>query len=122
MLIYAIITISLALVFYSIGVWSEKIQGELKKWNLVIFWIGLVFDTTGTTLMGLIADEKFKLSFHGITGLLAIALMLFHAVWATVIIVKADEKAKVNFHKFSIIVWFIWLIPFMSGLIYGMVG
>lgn len=120
MLIYAIITITLALVFYTIGVWSEKIQGELKKWHLVIFWIGLVFDTTGTTLMSSIADEKFQLSFHGITGLLAIALMLFHAAWATVIIVKADEKAKADFHKFSIIVWFVWLIPFMSGLIFGM--
>jgi uncharacterized repeat protein (TIGR03987 family) len=122
MLIYAIITITLALVFYTIGVWSEKIQGELKIWNLVIFWIGLIFDTTGTTLMSLISEEKFRLSFHGITGLLAIALMLFHAVWATVIIVKGDKKAKADFHRFSIIVWLIWLIPFMSGLIFGMAG
>ena len=31
MLIYAIIAITMALVFYTIGVWSEKIQGSLKK-------------------------------------------------------------------------------------------
>lgn len=30
MLIYAIIFITLALVFYTIGVWSEKLQGTLK--------------------------------------------------------------------------------------------
>lgn len=120
MLIYAILTITLALVFYTIGVWNEKIQGELKKWHLIVFYLGLVFDTTGTTIMSKIASGGFKLNFHGITGLLALILMLFHALWATVVLVKNDEKAKVNFHKLSIIVWIIWLIPFISGAIFGM--
>lgn len=120
MLIYAIIAITLALVFYTIGVWSEKIQGGLKKWHLVLFYIGLVFDTTGTALMSKIVSNGFVLNFHGITGLLAILLMLFHALWATVVLVKNDEKAKANFHKLSIIVWIIWLIPFVSGAIFGM--
>ena len=119
MLIYAITTITLALVFYTIGVWSEKLQGELRKWHLVLFWIGLLFDTTGTTIMGKIAIGGFKLNFHGVTGLLAIVLMLFHAVWATVVLVKNKKDAKTNFHKFSIFVWFIWLIPFISGAIFG---
>lgn len=122
MLIYAIITITLALVFYTIGVWSEKIQGELKKWHLVLFYIGLIFDTTGTTIMSQIANGGSLLSFHGITGLLAILLMLFHAIWATVVLVRNDEKAKASFHKLSIIVWLIWLIPFISGAVFGMVG
>ncbi|MBL4934508.1 TIGR03987 family protein [Clostridium sp. YIM B02515] len=120
MLISAIITITLALVFYTIGVWSEKVQGELKRWHLAIFYIGLIFDTTGTTIMSKIASGGFKLNFHGITGLLAILLMLFHAVWATVVLVKNDAKAKANFHKLSIVVWIIWLIPFISGAIFGM--
>ena len=34
MLIYAIIFINLAFVFYTIGVWSEKIQKKLKGWHL----------------------------------------------------------------------------------------
>lgn len=120
MLIYAVLSITSALLFYTIGVWSEKIQGVLKKWHLAIFWIGLVFDTIGTTLMGKIASGGFQINFHGITGLLAIILMLFHALWATVVLVKNDTKAKINFHKFSIIVWLIWLIPFVSGAIFGM--
>lgn len=119
MLIYAIISINLALLFYTIGVWSEKKQGKLKKWHLIIFWIGLAFDTLGTTLMGKIANGGFKLNFHGITGLLAIILMLLHALWATYVLIKNDEKAKISFHKFSIFVWGIWLIPFLSGAIFG---
>ncbi len=120
MLIYAIITITLALVFYTIGVWGGKIQGGLKKWHLVMFYLGLVFDTTGTTIMSTIASGSFKFNFHGVTGLLAIILMLFHALWATVALIKKDEKTKVNFHKVSITVWIIWLIPFISGALFGM--
>lgn len=85
MLIYAIVTIYLALIFYTIGVWSEKLQGKLKKWHLAVFYLGLMFDTTGTTLMSKIAKEGFQLNFHGLTGLLAIILMLLHDVWATVV-------------------------------------
>lgn len=120
MLAAAIVTINLALVFYTIGVWSERIQGELKKWHLIIFWIGLVFDTIGTTLMSKIVGGEFKWNFHGLTGVLAIVLMLFHAVWATIVILKNNKVAKVNFHKFSILVWIIWLIPFISGAIFAM--
>ncbi len=120
MLIPAIITITLALVFYTIGVWAEKIQGELKKWHLVVFYLGLIFDTTGTTLMGTLTEGGFQLNFHGVTGLIAIVLMLFHAIWATIVLVKNNENAKQNFHKFSIVVWFIWLVPYISGMIVGM--
>jgi uncharacterized repeat protein (TIGR03987 family) len=120
MLVYAIISITSALIFYSIGVWGEKIQGILKKWHLVIFWIGFIFDTLGTTLMSKIAGDGFKLNFHGITGLLAIVLMLFHALWATVVTLRKDQKSLANFHKFSIVVWLIWLIPFISGAVFGM--
>ncbi len=120
MLLSAIITITLALVFYTVGVWAEKLQGGLKKWHLVVFYLGLIFDTTGTTLMSQLAEGGFNLNFHGVTGLIAILLMLFHAVWATVVLVKNDEIAKQNFHKFSILVWLIWLVPYISGMVVGM--
>ncbi|OFI07248.1 hypothetical protein CLOACE_04410 [Clostridium acetireducens DSM 10703] len=121
MLVYAIIFINLALIFYTIGVWSEKKQNELKIWHLVFFIIGLIFDTLGTTLMSKIAHGGFNFNFHGITGLLAIILMLFHAIWATIVLYKNDEEMKYKFHKFSILVWIIWLIPFVSGAVFGMI-
>lgn len=120
LLIPAIITISLALVLYSIGVWGEKLQKTLKPWHLVIFWAGLICDTTGTTLMSLLAKNPSPFNFHAITGVLAIALMLFHAVWATVVLMKKKEAMLRTFHKFSLIVWIIWLIPYFSGVFVGM--
>jgi uncharacterized repeat protein (TIGR03987 family) len=50
-LLISTILISLALVFYSIGVWSERLAGRLKGWHLVFFWGGLAFDATGTGMM-----------------------------------------------------------------------
>jgi uncharacterized repeat protein (TIGR03987 family) len=120
MLPLAVITITLALVFYSIGVWSEKIGKILKPWHAVMFWIGFLFDTVGTSVMGTLSDDPFTLNFHGIVGLIAILLMLIHAIWATVVLVKKSQKMLASFHKFSIVVWFIWLVPYLSGMILGM--
>lgn len=120
MLIRAITFITLALVFYTIGVFSEKKAGVLKKWHVIIFWLGFLCDFLGTHFMSDIAGGIFTFNIHGITGLLAILLMLFHACWATVVLIKNNEKSKKNFHKFSIVVWAIWLIPYITGMIVGM--
>ena len=54
---------------------------------------------------------------HGLTGMLAIVLMLIHAVWATVVLLKRDENLITGFHKFSVSVWVIWLIPYLSPMV-----
>ena len=43
-LLAAIVIISMALIFYSVGVWSERIQGRLKGWHVTAFGLGLVCD------------------------------------------------------------------------------
>ncbi|HBQ26261.1 MAG TPA: TIGR03987 family protein [Syntrophomonas sp.] len=118
MLLSAIILISLAFVFYSIGVWSEKIQGQLLIWHLVVFWIGFTFDTAGTIAMSRL-EVQFQFSLHVVTGFLAVLIMLFHAIWATIVLIKNDEAARTNFRKLSVHVWVIWLIPYVSGIIIG---
>src|SRR5512136_1584249 len=109
------IIISLALAFYSIGVWSERFAGRLKAWHLVFFWFGLVCDTWGTGLMFKMAGGL-TFDLHGLSGVLAIFLMFVHAIWASVVLWKKDEKMIANFHKFSVAVWFIWLIPYFSPM------
>ena len=123
----AIVTISLALVFYTIGVWREHRERVLKKMHVLFFGFGLLFDTTGTSLMTIIAGEKaasnlFTFYIHQFTGGLAIILMLVHFLWAIYVLVKGSEKAKANFHRFSVIVWGFWLIPYLVGMIIGMRG
>ena len=113
--------ITLALIFYSIGVWSERVAKYLKTWHVISFWIGFSFDVSGTYAMHLIATRPFSLSdLHTLTGQIALWLMLIHAIWATRVIIKKDEKIRMKFHKFSIFVWLIWLIPYFGGMYLGM--
>ena len=116
----AAIIINLALLFYSIGVWSERIQGRLRVWHTAFFWLGLVCDTWGT---GMMFDYVGGMSYdvHGFSGVLAIALMFVHAIWATVVLVRKDERMIASFHKFSVAVWLVWLIPYFSPMVLRMV-
>ena len=117
--LFSTILISLALVFYSIGVWSERFAGRLRGWHLIFFWGGLVFDTVGTGMMMEMAGGL-TFDIHGITGVLAILLMFVHAAWASVVLIRKNESAIANFHKFSILVWIIWLVPYFTGFFVSM--
>lgn len=119
-LILAIAFITLALILYSTAVWWERSMGILRGRHVLLFWLGLACDTVGTTLMGRITGGAFQFNFHGVTGLLAILLMLFHAVWGTVVHASRRPEPKKRFHKFSVVVWAIWLIPYISGMVVGM--
>lgn len=111
----AIVAINLALLFYTVGVWSERLAGRLLPWHLAFFWLGLAADATGTRMMEKIAG-RFIFNLHGVTGLAAIILMGIHAVWASFVLLRRDEYAIRKFHRFSVFVWGIWLIPFLNGM------
>lgn len=118
-LLLAIVFINLAMVLYTIGVWTERIQKRLKWWHTLFFWSGLICDTIGTSAMGTISGSLLKFNFHGLAGLTAILLMLFHAIWATWVLLQKDEKRIIAFHRFSIFVWIVWMIPMIGGMLLG---
>lgn len=121
LLIVAMAAITLALVFYTIGVFSERRSGELMPRHVVLFWLGLAFDTTGTTVMTVMANEADGTGspLHAITGVIAILLMLFHAIWATVVLIRNNPRQRESFHRLSIGVWLFWLIPYCIGMLLG---
>ncbi len=122
-LIFSTLTISLALVFYSIGVWSEQLAKYLKPWHLVMFWIGFAFDICGTVAMHFISDHAFNLlDLHTLTGQIALWLMLAHASWATFVVSKNKTELRKKFHAYSLFVWLVWLVPYIGGMIIGMKG
>ncbi|MBK6953939.1 MAG: TIGR03987 family protein [Actinomycetales bacterium] len=115
----ASIIMATALVLYTIGVWSERFAGRLRGWHLVFFWAGLACDTVGTGMMfDYVGGMQFDV--HGISGVIAIVLMAVHAVWATVVLRRRDERWLTKFHRFSVVVWAIWLIPYLSPMFVAM--
>lgn len=119
-LIPAIAIITAALVFYTFGVWGERVQHELRLWHVIAFLAGITCDFVGTGLMEHIARTTgAKDELHTITGFTAVGLMLIHAIWAVWTYRKGSPKAKMHFSRFSIFVWLLWLIPYGIGIYIG---
>lgn len=130
MLPVAIILITSALVFYTLGVWAERKAGMLKPWHAASFVLGLVFDASGTYIMSLIAADggtgqtglaATLASVMAVTGALALILMLVHATWAVVTLLRNRRSELEAFHKWSLLVWLIWLVPYFTGMASSMV-
>jgi len=120
-MILSTVLITLALVFYSLGVWAERIARFLKPWHVATFWTGFTFDVSGTVLMHFMAEDPFDLmNFHTLTGQLALWLMLAHAIWATNVVRRRKESLQLKFHRYSLFVWLVWLVPYFGGMIMGM--
>ena len=127
LLMTASLAITGALILYTIGVFKERADGRLRSIHLAFFWLGLACDTTGTTLMTVIARSSSTAApaIHGVTGLAAIVLMLFHALWATVVFVQGRNRSERalererTFHRFSAAVWVDWLVPYVIGMLVG---
>ncbi|MGY3748290.1 HsmA family protein [Vagococcus salmoninarum] len=121
-LILASAAMVIALISYSIGVFGERRTGTIQLKHLFFFVGGLIFDTTGTTLMNKIASENNSSQFglHQLTGGLALFLMGFHLLWAIWVYKKGSDKAKAQFNKFSLGVWGLWVISFILGMLVGM--
>ena len=119
MIAIASTAITLALVFYTIGVFAERLAGTLKLGHIIFFYMGLVFDTAGTAVMSVIARGNSANLAHATTGLLAIILMIIHAAWATIAYAKKNPETLSRFHRLSIGVWLVWLVPYVCGMLMG---
>lgn len=119
--IISTLLITLALIFYTLGVWAERIARYLKRWHAAAFWTGFVFDVSGTLAMHNLAKGPFNiLEPHTLTGQIALWLMFVHAIWATRVAFKGSQETRTKFHRYSFIVWLIWLIPYFGGMYIGM--
>ncbi len=125
-LMFAAIAITLALLFYTIGVWGQIKARNLKKWHVAALWIGLLCDLSGTLAMTQVAgsgtvDVSAQSSLiHSMTGILGIALMLINTIWATITIKRNVEIEKKAFQRISLSIWLIWLVPYFIGMFIGM--
>lgn len=115
-LVAATVSILVAAVIYTIAVFAEFRSRDLKGWHLALFWMGLVFDTIGTTLMSRLAGG-FEFNVHGVLGILAIVIMLVHAGWASVVMFIGRDQLKRNFHHFSLTAWALWMVSLVTGFV-----
>lgn len=124
MLVIAIVLITAALVLYSSGVWWERRAGTLRWGHVGLFGAGLVFDASGTALMTLIAGSRASRTagvggalntVMAFTGAAALVLMAVHLTWAVFVLLRDRQSERAAFHRFSLAVWALWLVPYVTG-------
>jgi uncharacterized repeat protein (TIGR03987 family) len=114
------VLMTLALVFYTLGVWGERFRRLLLGWHVAAFWLGLTFDALGTHRMFLLIRTIGRDPVHTFFGVTAFTLMAGHALWASWVLAKGTDEARAGFHRYSLAVWLAWLVPYVGGMIAGM--
>ena len=57
-----------------------------------------------------------------VTGALALIVMAVHAASALAVVRRGREPELVGFHRFSLWVWALWLVPYVTGMVGSMSG
>lgn len=105
-----------AFVFYTIGVWAERVQKELKVWHLIFLVAGLFTETIGTSLVEQDANNThFSDQTYTILGLIALFFIFIHVLWALWAYLRGLAQIRIRFRS-SILFWCIWLIPYWISI------
>lgn len=119
LLLYAVILFTVAFVLYTISVWSERLQSQLKTWHLVVFGIGVFSDAVATWLtiefVGAVVFTP-----HAIFGFVSLLLMALHFTWAVVVYAGDRKAGRSQFHRFSLLVWSVWMLSYITGFFSGL--
>ena len=117
-IIIAVISITAALLFYSVAVWWNWLTKRLELRHLILFWLGLATDLLGTAMMRS-SVETVTYDLHTISGYTALALMVVVTLAGTYAIFQRNESILTSFHKFGLPVWFVWVTSWITGVVLG---
>ena len=78
-LMKAVVVVTFALVFYSIGVITEQRKNSISNRVLAFMTAGVCFDISSTTLM-IIWSRNMPFTVHGVLGYSALTLMLIDTI------------------------------------------
>jgi uncharacterized repeat protein (TIGR03987 family) len=110
--------VTLALIFYSVGILSEQRKKLISKSILISLALGLIFDISGTACM-IIGSSNSPFTFHGILGYSALLGMLIENIllWKQVKKLGISSVVPSGIHKYSRISYIWWVIAYISGFV-----
>lgn len=119
LLTFSVIVTVLALILYTVAFWGVWGSKQIRKNHLTLYWLGLIADIAGSTGMTILAGG-FTLNLHAITGLLAVILMVINVIWATRVYRSQSSDLFISYRKASLVIWIIWIISFITGMMLSM--
>ena len=112
-----VITVQLALVFYTIFIINEHRKRKAVKIVLYSLTLAVIFDLIATGAM-MAGTDKTYFTVHGIIGYSALAMMVIDAVliWRHKIQKGAEEAFSKGLNIYSKIAYVWWLVAFFNGV------
>jgi len=115
-LIAGTITVTGALIAYSLFVFTKPKQGTLSRWAITILSIGLFLDISATILM-ITGSQNIPITPHGIIGYSALAVMLLETIFIWRHWIKKGKTEPVS-RRMQNYTWFAyswWVLAFIIG-------
>jgi uncharacterized repeat protein (TIGR03987 family) len=116
-LIRAVVVVTFALLFYTIGIIIEHRKGIISKDVLIFLSLGVMFDISSTLLM-IIGSGKISITVHGFIGYSALLIMLSDTILAWRYRYKNGNKEvskKLNIYTKIAFGW--WVVAYILGAI-----
>jgi len=108
------ITVTAALLAYSIAVLTEQFKKKVNKVVLIFLTSGLILDITATSFM-IYGSSNSAFTLHGMLGYSALLAMLIdtYLIWKNYL--KFGEIIKKSIHQYSLIAYLWWIVAFITG-------
>lgn len=114
----SVVSITLALVLYTIAAWRNWRLKILTTAQVVLIWSGLAADALATRMMGM-SVKVTNWDFHTISGYTGLALMACLAVSGTWALRTQRSEWLANFHRVFAPIWVIWFASYATGVWIG---
>lgn len=119
-LIRAVVVVTFALIFYTIGVITEQRKHRISKFVLAFITIGVVLDISSTVLM-IIGSGKIPITVHGFIGYSALAVMLIDTIliwwwWRN----NPDTGVSMGLNMYTRIAYGWWVVAYVAGAVIAM--
>ena len=108
------VTVTAALLAYSIAVITEQIKKKANKIVLIFLTLGIILDITATSFM-IYGSSNSAFTLHGILGYSALLAMLIdgYLIWKNYL--KFGENIKNSIHRYSLMAYLWWIGAFITG-------
>ena len=119
-LMRAVAVVTVALVFYSIGVITEQRKHAVTRFVLFFLTGGVILDITSTTLM-IVSSGNITITVHGFIGYTALLVMLIDGIliWRQRLRNGSGPVPR-RLHLYTRIAYGWWVIAYIAGAIISM--
>ncbi len=115
-LIAGVIIVNLALIAYSIAIITQQRKKLVNSFILTFLTTGVILDITATVCM-IIGSENSFITFHGVIGYLALAVMLIDGIllWKCWLKTRTSAEVSPKLHLYSRYAYAWWVVAYITG-------